>query len=162
LKIEVYHASKFGNGAMVAEELRRLLETKGHQTNVHHIDKSKPRELPAADLYIFGSPTRFGKPLRSMRRFAKKISLPSGTRYAVFATHGDAVPDKKTGRMPTQEEMDRWRKTIPVLTEILTEKGLVKTADKIFIVRSDTLKGPLVEGWQGKAEEFVTAILGSA
>jgi flavodoxin len=162
IKIELYHASKFGNGAKVAEELRRVMETKVHQVNVHHIKESKPKELPLADLYVFGSPTRFGGPLGSMRRFIKKVSLPSGTKYAIFATHGDAVPNKKTGLMPTEEELNRWRKTIPILDEILKEKGLVKVADKIFLVSAETMKGPLKDGWQGKVEEFATTILGSS
>jgi flavodoxin len=159
IKIELCHASKFGNGAKVAEELRRVMETKGHQMNVHHINESKPKELPLADMYVFGSPTRFGGPIGSMRRFIKKISLPSGTKYAIFATHGDAVPNKKTGQMPTEEELNRERKTIPVLDKILKEKGLVKVTDKIFLVLAETLKGPLKEGWQGKVEEFATSIL---
>ena len=138
------------------------MEAKGHEVNVHHIDESKPKELPPADLYVFGSPTRFGGPIGSMRRFIKKVSLPPGTRYAIFATHGDAVPDKKTGRMPTEEELDRFRKTIPTLDEILKGKGLVKVADKIFLVSAETMKGPLKEGWQGKVEEFATTILNSS
>jgi len=162
IKIELYHASKFGNGARVAEELRRVLEVEGHRVNVHHIDKSKPKEIPFADLYVFGSPTRFGGPIRSMRRFIKKISLPSGTRYAVFATHGDAVPDKKTGRIPPEEELSRWRKTIPILDEILREKGLMKVTDKVFLVSGETLKGPLKEGWQEKVKEFAAAVLSSS
>jgi flavodoxin len=162
IKIELYHASKFGNGAKVAEELRRVMETKGHQMNVHHINESKPKELPPADLYIFGSPTRFGGPIGSMRRFTKKVTLPSGTRYAIFATHGEPAPNKKTGQMPSEEEINRERKTLPTLEEILREKELVKVADKIFVVSSETLKGPLKEGWQGKAEEFVTVILSSS
>lgn len=146
---------------MVAEELRRVMEVKGHQVNVHHIDGSKPKELPSADLYIFGSPTRFGGPIGSMRRFIKKVSLPSGTKYAIFATHADEVPNKKTGKMPTEEELSGWRNTIPNLDEILEEKGLVKIADKVFSVIPDTLKGPLKEGWQEKVGEFVAAILDS-
>lgn len=162
IKIELYHASKFGNGARVAEELRRVMQTKGHELNVHHINESKPKNLPPADLYVFGSPTRFGGPLGSMRRFVKKVSLPPGTKYAVFATHGDAVPNKKTGLMPTEEELSRWRKTIPILDSIVSEKGLVKVADKVFLVTGETLKGPLKEGWQEKVEEFSSAILGSS
>lgn len=162
MKIELNHASKFGNGARVAEELRRVMEAKGIQVNVHHIDESKPKELPFADLYIFGSPTQFGGPIGSMRRFIKKISLSSGTKYAIFATHGDAVPNKKTGQMPTEEELNRWRKTIPILVEILSEKGMVKVAEKIFLVSGETVKGPLKEGWQGKVEEFANAILSAS
>ena len=118
--------------------------------------------MPLADLHVFGSPTRFGGPIGSMRRFVKKVSLPPGSKYAIFATHGDAVPDKKTGRMPTEEELNRSRKTIPTLDEILREKGLVKVADKVFLVIAETLKGPLKEGWQAKVEEFASAILGSS
>jgi flavodoxin len=161
MKIELFHASKFGNGAKVAEELKRIIESKGHHVNVHHIRESKPKEIPPADLYIFGSPTRIGKPLGKMHRFIGKVSLPSGTKYAVFATHGDTVPDKKTGRMPTDEEMSRFRQTIPIMDGILKEKGLAKVADKMFFVSGDTMRGHLTEGWQGKAEEFAAAILGS-
>lgn len=146
----------------MAEELRRTMEEKGHQVVVHHIDQSNPKELPPADLYIFGSPTRFGGPIGSMKRFAKKASLPPGTKYAVFATHGDAVPDKKTGKLPTEEEINRWRKTIPTLDEILKEKGLVKVTDKVFLVSGDALKGTLKEGWEGQAQEFASAILSSS
>lgn len=134
------------------------METNGHQMSVHHIAGAKPKEMPSADLYIFGSPTRFGRPIGSMRRFIKKVTLPTGTKYAVFATHADDVPDKKTGRMPTEEELNRGRKTIPDLDEVLKGKGLVKVAEKVFNVSADTMKGPLKEGWQEKAREFATAI----
>ncbi|UCE38387.1 MAG: hypothetical protein JSW00_03940 [Thermoplasmata archaeon] len=158
MRVELYHASKFGNGAKVAEELRRVMEAKGHNVNVHHIKGENPKKLPSADLYIFGSPTRFGKPIGSMRRFIKKVVLSPGTKYAVFATHGEAVPDKKTGKMPTEEEIYRWRKTIPIMDEVLKGKGLVKVADKKFYVLAETMKGPLKEGWQEKVEEFAAQI----
>lgn len=159
MKIVIYHASKFGNGATVAEEIRRIMETSGHQAEVHHINEAKPKEPLPAELYVFGSPTRFGKPIGGMRRFAKKVVLPSGTRYAVFATHGEAEPNKKTGKMPTEEELVRWRKTIPVLDEILRGKGLVKVADRMFFVTGIDVKGHLKEGWQAEVREFADAIL---
>lgn len=158
MKIELYHASKFGNGAKVAEELRRVMVAKGHQVNVHHIDESDPRQLSPADLYVFGSPTRFGGPIGSMKRFMKKVSLPSGTKYAIFATHSEGMINKKTGQRPSEEDLNRERKTIPVLDEILKEKGLVKVADKIFPVSADKLKGPLIDGWHKKVEDFATSI----
>jgi hypothetical protein len=37
----------------------------------------------------------------------------------------------------------------------------VKVADKVFNVAGDVMKGSLKEDWQGKVEEFATAILGS-
>jgi flavodoxin len=158
MRIELYHASKFGNGARVAEELRSVLEAAGHSVNVHHIKEANPKKMPEADLYIFGSPTRIGRPIGSMRRFIKKVLLPPETRYAVFATHGEAVPDKKTGKIPPDEEMKRWRKTIPYLDEVLKGKGLQKIADKMLFVSGDTLKGTLIEGWQEKVKEFAQQI----
>jgi len=158
MKIELYHASKFGNGAKVSEELKRVMEAKGHHVNVHHIKGQKPKQLPKADLYIFGAPTRIGKPIGSMRRFIKKVNLPKETKYAVFATHGEAALDKKTGKMPTEEEMRKWRKTIPMMDEALKKKGLVKVADRMFFVSSESVKGPLVEGWEEIVEEFAAVI----
>lgn len=156
--IELYHASRFGNGQRVAEEFKRVMEARGHKVNVHHVRDSNAKSIPQADLYVFGSPTRMGRPIGSMRRFLKKINLPPGTKYAVFATHGDAVPDKKTGKMPTEEEMAKWRKTIPEIDAILQGKGLVKVADMKFFVSGMTLKGPLKEGWEKRVEEFASLI----
>lgn len=146
---------------MVAEELRKGLTAKGHQVVVHHIDDAEPKDIPSTDLYVFGSPTRFGGPIGSMKRFLKKASLPPEAKYALFETHGDAVPNKKTGNLPTEEELVKERRTIPGMEEILKEKGLVKIADRIYLVRPETLKGPLKEGWQVSAAEFASAVLAS-
>ncbi len=157
MKVEIIHASKYGNGQKVAEEIQRALMSRGNQADVHHIKDVRPGQLPPADLYIFGSPARIGKPIGSMRRFIKKVRLPEGTRYALFATHGAPRPDKKTGKLPLPEELERWYTTIPVLTETLTSKGLVKVADvRVFV---QDLKGPLEEGWQGKVDGFVGKVL---
>jgi multimeric flavodoxin WrbA len=144
---------------MVAQEIKRVLESKGHQVSVHHIDEVKAKDVPPAELYIFGSPTRFGGPIGGMKRFLKKAALPPGSRYAVFATHGAAAPDKKTGRVPTDEEMARLRRTIPIMDAILAEKGLAKVAEQRFLVTGDQMKGRLTEGWQDLAERFATAVI---
>jgi flavodoxin len=159
MKIEIYHASKFGNGERVAEEIRRLLATKGNEVNIHHIKEVNPKELPPADLYIFGSPTRFGKAPGGVLRFMKKLELPPGTEYAVFGTFGAARPDKKTGRIPSDEDMEKIRRTIPMIDERLKEKGLVKVAEMKAFVNPETLKGPLEEGWQERSVAFVAQIL---
>jgi multimeric flavodoxin WrbA len=145
MKIEYFHASKYGNGAMVAEEFRRRMAAKGVDVNVHHIRDAKPKEMPPADLYLFSSPGRCGKPIWRMRRFMKKAQLPSGTKYAILTTE-----------MPTPEERDKWQRVIPVMTEILQEKGLVKVAEGKVIVTG--LKGPLEEGWQNKVEAFASQV----
>ena len=157
MNIELFHASKYGNGAKVAEELQRVMAAKGHQVGVHHIKDAKPGELPRADLYVFGSPARIGKPIGGMRRFLKKVNLPSGTRYALIATLGAPSPDKKTGQMPAPEEIDKYQRSIPIMDELLRAKGMVKVADvKVFVT---DIRGPLEDGWQKKVEDFAADIL---
>ena len=65
----------------------------------------KRKALPAADLYLFSSPGRIGKPIGSMRRFLRKLSLPVGTKYAVLTTEAAPKPDRKTGRIPTEDQL---------------------------------------------------------
>jgi len=156
MKIEYFHASKYGNGVLVAEEFKKLMATKGVAVNVHHVRDAKPREMPPADLYLFSSPGRMGKPRGCVRRFLKKAKLPSGTKYALLITEAAPQPDKKTGQMPTAEEIAKWQRVIPIMNGILGEKGLVKVAEGKVQVTG--LKGPLEEGWQKKVEAFVSQI----
>jgi len=157
MKIEHFHASKFGNGAMVAEEFKRLMAAKGIAVSVHHIRDARPKELAPAELYVFSSPGRIGKPIGSMRRFLKKVQLPPGTRYAILTTEGAPQPDKKTGKMPSEEEIARWERVRPIMNELLQSKGLKKVAEGNVLVTG--MKGPLEEGWQRKVEAFVAQIL---
>ena len=88
MKIEYLHASKYGNGAMVAEEFSKQMDAKGVTVNVHHITAAVSRRAAAGDLYLFSSPGRMGKPIGGMRRFLKKVELPAGTKYAILTTGG--------------------------------------------------------------------------
>jgi hypothetical protein len=116
--------------------------------DAHHIDDANPNGPPAANLYVFGAPPRFGGPIDGMKRFLKKIKLPVGTKYAIFSTNGELMPNKKTGQMPSEEEVNRMRGTIPSMDEILNDQGMVKIADKIFLVSAEDMKGHLMGGWQ--------------
>lgn len=156
MKIEYLHASKFGNGAMVAEEFRSQMGAKGVEVDVHHINDMNPRDLPGADLYLFSSPGRMGKPKGNMRRFLKRLDLPAGTKYALLITEAMAKPDKKTGEVPTDEELARWRQVIPMMNQTLQGEGLVEVAEGR--VRVTDLKGPLEDGWEKRVEEFVARI----
>src|SRR5215831_1980527 len=157
MKIEYLHASKYGDGAMVAEEFSRRMSARGVTVDVHHIREAKPGELPPADLYLFSSPGRFGKPIRGMRRFLKQVDLPAGTKYAILTTEAARKPDRKTGQVPTEEEVvASGQRVRPIMREILQGKGLVEVAeDKVFVTG---LKGPLEDGWQSKVEAFAARI----
>ena len=157
IKIEYFHASKYGNGAMVADEFKKQMAVKGITVNIHHVKDASAKHMPSADLYLFSSPGRMGKPIGKMRRFLKKANLSSGTKYAILTTEGAPQPDKKTGHMPTEEERAKWQRIIPIMNEILQEKGLVKVAEGKVLVTG--IKGPLEEGWQTKVKEFTSLIL---
>lgn len=156
MRIEYFHASKYGNGALVAEEFRKQMAAAGAAVSVHHVRDAKPKEMPPADLYVFSCPGRMGKPIGGMRRFLKKTELPSGTRYAILTTEGAPRPDKKTGETPNQEEQNKWQRVIPIMNEILQEKGLVKVVEGKILVTG--IKGPLEEDWQKKVEAFASQI----
>jgi hypothetical protein len=156
MKIEYFHASKYGNGAKVAGEFQTLMAGKGVTVNIHHVRDARPKELPPADLYLFSSPGRMGKPIGRARRFLKKLALPAGTKYALLTTEGAPRPDKTTGRMPTEEELAKWQRVRPIMNGILEAKGLVKVAEGKVLVTG--LRGPLEEGWQKKVEAFAAEI----
>ena len=152
--IEYFHVSKYGNGIKVAEEFKRIMEEKNISVNIHHVKKVKPQEIPLADLYVFSSPGRFGKPDKAMRKFLDKVNLNSGVRYALLTTQMAPKPDKKTGRLPTEEEAGQ--KIIPLLNESLQSKGLEKVAEeRIFVLGT---KGPLEDNWHKKVEAFAGMI----
>jgi len=157
MKIEYFHASKYGNGVMVADEFKKQMAAKGITVDVHHVKEASAKHMPEADLYLFSSPGRMGKPKGKIRRFLKKIKLPSGTKYAILTTEGAPQPDKKTGRVPTEEERAKWQRIIPIMNEILQEKGLVKVAEGKVLVTG--IKGPLEEGWQTKVKEFSSRLI---
>jgi len=156
MKIEYYHASKHGNGAKIAEEFQRQMAAKGVTVSVHHVRDVKPKEIPPADLYLFSSPGRFGKPIGDMRGFLKKADLSSGAKYAVLVTELAPDPEKAIRIPTTEEELGKCQRVIPVMNEMLQKKGLVKVAEgKIFVTG---IKGPLEPNWQKEVEAFVSQI----
>jgi len=157
MKIEYFHASKYGNGAKVAEEFKKLMGEKGITVMVHHIKDAHPKDLPPADIYVFSSPGRVGKPKGNMRRFLKKVRLPEGAKYAILTTEVAPQANKKTGKMPSEEEIAKWQQVIPVMDSILQEKGLKKVGEgKVYVVG---IKGPLEDAWKSKVDSFATLIL---
>lgn len=156
MSIEYVHASKFGNGAMVAEEFANQMGAHGVTVDVHHRRDVDPAALPTADLYVFSSPGRFGKPIRSMRRFLARVQLPAGTRYAILTTEMPPKPDKTTGLMPTEDEVAKWQRVRPIMNEILKGKGLIKVAEAQVYVAG--IKGPLEDRWQHKVGAFADSL----
>ncbi|GEN78437.1 NADPH-dependent FMN reductase family protein [Actinotalea fermentans] len=156
MNVEYFHASKYGNGAKVAEEFKERMATRGVAVNVHHIKDVSAKALPPADLYLFSAPGRMGKPIGSMRRFLKGMDAPAGARYAILTTEGAPQPDKKTGRVPTEEELAKTQRVIPIMSELLHGAGMVEVAAGKVLVTG--MKGPLEDGWEAKVDEFADRI----
>ncbi|MEW5747706.1 MAG: hypothetical protein AB1793_02815 [Candidatus Thermoplasmatota archaeon] len=156
MKIEYYHGSVHGNGAKVAEEFRDIMAANGTNVNVHHVEDVEPDDIPLADLYIFSSPGRFGKPVKSMRKFLTKLRLPSGSRYAILVTEMNPQADRTTGEAPAEKELGKCQRVIPIMDAILEAKGLSKIAEgKVYVTG---IKGPLEDRWRSKVEEFAAAL----
>ena len=156
MKIEYFHDSKYGNGAAVAEEFKKLMSARGVAVNIHPIKDSKAKDIHPADLYVFSSPGRIGSPTWRVTRFLKKINLPKGVKYAILTTEGTPTPNKETGKLPTEEEWAKRQRVITKMNVILQGKGLVKLAEgKVYITG---MKGPLEDGWQKKVESFTSQI----
>jgi flavodoxin len=152
MRIGYVHASKFGNGATVAAAFAEAMAGKGIEVDVHHVREVDPAAIAPADLYVFSSPGRMGKPIRSMRRFLRDLHLAPGTRYALLTTEMAPRPDKRTGRMPTEEEICRFQKVRSIMHELLQAKGLVPLGEeKVYVT---DMKGPLEDGWRDKVEAF--------
>ncbi len=157
MRIEYFHASKYGNGAAVADHFKTHMSSRDVSVSVHHIRDVVPDDLPDADLYVFSSPGRMGKPIARMRRFLEGLVLPPGSRFAVLTTEMAPGPDRKTGEVPTEEELAKHQRVRPMMTAILKGKGLDEVAsDKVHVT---AIKGPLEDGWQDKVEAFADQLL---
>ena len=157
MRIEYVHASKYGSGAKVAEAFTHAMAARGVEVVVHHIDDASQKQLPPADLYVFSSPGRYGKPIRGMRRFLRDLQLPAGTRYALLTTELKPKPDKKTGQMPTEEAISKYQRVRPVMHELLQAKGQDAVGEeKVYVT---TIHGPLEDGWEQTVEAFAARIL---
>ncbi len=151
MKIELFHASKYGNGLAIALEYQKQMIEKGDEVNIHDVKELRGNDVPKADMYVFISSTRLGKPIRSIRSFIKHKDLPSGSKYAVISTEIKIKPGKK----PNQKCAEKWQRTLPMINESLQTKGLVKVTD--MTVHVLTTKGPLEDGWQEKLKGFIDA-----
>ena len=92
MNIEYLHASKFGNGAAVAGEFRTRMATRGATVEVRHIREVRPAELPQADLYVFSSPGRMGRPIGGMRLARREVERGLTAALSRVSPDGTAPP----------------------------------------------------------------------
>ncbi len=160
MNIAYYHASRYGNGRAVAAEFARTMARRGVEVQVQHVRDADPRHLPPADVYVFSSPGRMGRPAGNARRFLRRAVLPAGARYALLTTEMAPQPDKQTGRMPTEAEIARWQRVRPIMSELLRSSGATGIADDCVHVTG--LQGPLEQGWEDRVGAFADRVLSAA
>lgn len=160
MDIAYYHASRYGNGRAVAAEFARTMARRGVDVQVQHVRDADPKHLPPAEVYVFSSPGRMGRPAGNARRFLRRAVLPAGARYALLTTEMAPQPDRKTGRMPTEAEIARWQRVRPIMSELLRSKGATGIADDCVHVTG--LQGPLEQGWEGRVGAFADRVLSAA
>lgn len=152
MHIEYIHASKFGNGLQVAERFRQVMSESGSTVQLHHVRSVDPRHLDRADVYVFSSPGRMGRPLRAVRRFLAAIALPAGTEYGLLTTEATVQAPPTTTGGSGSEEPDPHQRVRPAMHEILQGKGLIPLAEQAIVVSGT--KGPLQSGWEQDVAAF--------
>ncbi len=125
----IYH-TRFGNNARVSSRISDELESKGYGVSVHPIEEAQPTEIPAADLYIVGSPTQIGTLPVKMDHFLQLLKIPEGKNFAVFATY--AEPNSKTSGK---------------ITAFMEALSAVQVTEPLILNVKD-LKGPLEDEWE--------------
>ena len=128
----------------------------GIEVAVHHVQDVGPKDLPPADLYVFSSPGRMGRPIGSIRKLLTRLQLPAGTRSALLTTEMAPQPDTKTGRMPTEEEICRFQHVRPKMHELLQARGLIPIGEEKVLVTD--MQGPLEDGWEQKVAAYAALL----
>ena len=142
MKVCIAYDSKYGNGKQCMEHLKQTLSKRGHDVQLFSIRETKPRSLPAANLYLFSAPTHVGGPPRKMKKFLKKLEInKEGAKYSLITTYMN--PNNKT-----LEKMDA----------IIKLHGMAKGAEGIKI-KVMKMKGPLEDDYKNKLDAFANELI---
>ncbi|MFC2144869.1 flavodoxin family protein [Actinomycetota bacterium] len=141
MNINIIYESQYGNGKKVVEELAVILEEKGQKVGLFPVAEINLEELPAADLYIFSTPTRKFMLPRNIGNFVKRFTPPSDdVKYALITTYMDprTIALKKI--------------------EILMKKKEIEKATDDLKIKVLGLKGPLEE-YSNELKKFADELL---
>lgn len=142
MKILVLYESRFGNGKRLSEELAAILNGRAQDAEAISIYDIGPGDIPAADIYVFSSPTRMFMLPISMRRFIKSFSPGTrGAKYALMTTY-----------------INPGVKALKVMEKLIGTKKMGKAADDLK-VRVVDIKGPMEGGYRDRLEKFADDIL---
>ena len=156
MKSVIIFDSVYGCTKQVAEALADELNRNGCEALLCSLKDSKPESVDCDYLFL-GSPTRFGKPTRRMRKFLDTFDLSnfSGTAIAFDTIMQIPENDSNREKMKAKYIDDGSAHTIK---SALTQKG-IHVSDKVLRVEVSGLKGPLVDNALDAAKEFVNELI---
>jgi multimeric flavodoxin WrbA len=142
MKVFIFYESRFGNGKLLSENLKKLLKDRGAEAEAFSIREVNLKGIGPADFYVFSAPMRmFMLPL-AMRGFIGGFKPPKlGTGYALMTTY-----------------LDPRVKALSVMKQLLDRKGMVKTGTD-FKVKVLNTEGPLESGYEPGLEKFADEII---
>ncbi len=153
MKIAILYHSKFGNTKELAIYLAQKVKEKGHEIQLFRTTENKPKTLFEfdPDAMLVGGPTQFGKPVRKLSNYIKKlgkiVQKTSIEKAAVFNcyTSDDVtkiIQEQIADAFPKIKLME---KTLP----ILTGDGTGENWNKVM----------LQEKWEEEASSFISDFL---
>ena len=117
----------------------------GIEIALHKVKKIDSKAIISYDAIVFGGPTHFGGPRRSIKKFIDKLSsVPlDGKQFAVFDTYLKTNFEKVTKNMEQRmhEKAPAMKMTVPGLS-----------------IKVEEMEGPIAEGELSKCEEFGATI----
>ena len=140
MKVLLVYDSKYGNTEKVALALERGLRSRaGVDVQVLSQQKASEDDFQGRDLWIIGSPTRWGGPTFRMRTLLDNAVKyeGKGAKAILFDTRYKSMQGGAVDRMQS-----------------MLQKGNVKVLLPPMSFFVSTAKGPLLEGEEGKAESW--------
>jgi flavodoxin len=141
MKVTIFYFSRYGNGKKCMEQLKGMLEQRGCQTEMNPVADMDPKKLPAADIYVFSTPTEAFGIAGPMKGFLKNLDAPKGTKYALFDTHALAKP-----------------RATPKMEKLLKKKGMTLVAKADTQVEGKGENVSLREGYIKQLEHLADNI----
>ena len=143
MKSFIIFDSVYGCTKQVAEAIAEELKNKDYEVSLYNLKDSKPESIDCDYLFI-GSPTRFGKPTRRMRKFLNEFD---GSNFSGSAVAFDTIMQISENDSNAEKTKAKYidNGSAPTIKSILSQKG-VKVSDKLLRIEVSGLKGPLVDG----------------
>ncbi|HVQ01218.1 MAG TPA: flavodoxin domain-containing protein [Candidatus Thermoplasmatota archaeon] len=144
MNICIIYESRYGNGKQAMTYLEENLRKKGYSIQLMSIHEASPLSLPDSDLYVFSAPNRFGKIIRSMKKFLEKAEIKNSTaQYILVNTCLNPASSQDKGL----EQME----------EILRHKNISKLSEGIKL-KVTVIRGPLEAGYEKKLDALTEII----